>query len=116
MKTLKDELLAAKQFADKTNFEFYLYETGGNCTAIYAETATHEIYITNNDAEVPAANEITMLGIYLKLDAGQVCEIWTDTRTKLMKLFTTINAPTLDQLVRELINHKNNQLTKKDNN
>jgi hypothetical protein len=116
METILDEKLAAKQFAKKTNLEFNLYFTGGSCTAIYAETETHEIYITNNDAEVPAPNEITMLGIYLKLDADLVCEIWAEKRTELLKLLTTINAPTLSHLVKELINHKNNQLTKKDHN
>ena len=116
METILDEQTAALQFAEKTNFEFNLYFTGGNCTAIYAETETHEIYITNNDAEVPAPDEITMLGIYLKFDAELVCEIWTEKRTELLELMTTINAPTLNHLVKELINHKNNQLTKKDNN
>ena len=112
----RNQLTPSEEFAAQTGFNFYHIGTGGNCTAIYAETETHEIYITNNNYNAPRADSEAMLGIYLKFDSESVCEIFTDTRDELTKLINKINAITLGHLIKELINHKNNQLTKKDNN
>ena len=110
-----NRLTPSEEFAAQTGFNFFSIGTGGNCSAIYAETETHEIYITNNNNNAPRSNSEATLGVYLKFDSEQVCEILTETRDDLTKLINGINAITLGHLIKELINNPNNRLTKKDN-
>lgn len=89
-----------KKFSDLCKLPFSYQYTGGGCDAIYGETSTHRIFITN-DANVPNANEEHYVGVYNKNDDDLVAECWAKNRAELLAAFSSIK--TLDELVSFLI-------------
>lgn len=90
----------ALEFAYGSGLPFVYQYTGGGCDAIYGETSSHRIYITN-DASVPNVDDVHYVGVYLIADDDLVGECWAANRGELIEFFQTFS--TLDELASELV-------------
>ena len=90
----------AGEFAKLSGLPFDYQYTGGGCDAIYGETSSHRIYITN-DANIPELDEVHYAGVYLIADDDLVGECWAANRGELLKFFSKFS--TLDELAAELV-------------
>lgn len=97
---LEQENLAI-ELAELSGLPFVYTFTGGGCDAIYAETGSHRIYITEGQASVPSSDELHYVGVYLGDSDELVGECWAANRGKLLEFFSGFS--TLDELVAELV-------------
>jgi len=91
----------ALEFAELSGLPFVYTFTGGGCDAIYGETSSHRIYITDSQAGVPSAKEIHYVGVYLIDDDDLVGECWAADRGKLLEFVGRFSS--LDELAAELV-------------
>lgn len=97
---LEQENLAI-ELAELSGLPFVYTFTGGGCDAIYGETGSHRIYITDCQASVPSPKQIHYVGVYLADSDELVGECWAANRGKLLEFFSGFS--TLDDLVAELV-------------
>jgi hypothetical protein len=90
----------ASEFAKLSGLPFVYTFTGGGCDAIYGETSSHRIYITN-DANIPELDEVHYVGVYLIADDDLVGECWAANRGELLEFVGKFS--TLDELASELV-------------
>ena len=91
----------ALEFAKLSGLPFVYTFTGGGCDAIYGETSSHRIYITEGEASVPNPNEVHYVGVYLANDDDLVGECWAANRGELLEFVGKFS--TLDELAGELV-------------
>lgn len=97
---LEQENLAI-EFAELSGLPFVYTFTGGGCDAIYGETSSHRIYITEGQASVPSSDELHYVGVYLANSDELVGECWAANRGELLEFFSKFS--TLDELVSFII-------------
>jgi hypothetical protein len=85
----------ASEFAKLSGLPFVYTFTGGGCDAIYGETSSHRIYITN-DANIPELDEVHYVGVYLADNDDLVGECWAANRGELLEFVGKFS--TLDEL------------------
>ena len=91
----------ALEFANGSGLPFVYTFTGGSCDAIYGETSSHRIYITEGQASVPDVDEVHYVGVYLISDDDLVGECWSANRGELLEFVQKFS--TLDELAAELV-------------
>lgn len=91
----------ASEFAKGSGLPFVYTFTGGGCDAIYGETGSHRIYITEGQASVPSSDELHYVGVYLADTDELMGECWAANRGKLLEFFSGFS--TLDELASELV-------------
>ncbi len=89
------------EFAELSGLPFVHTYTGGGCDAIYGETSSHRIYITDGEASVPDIGVIHYVGVYLVADDDLMGECWAANRGKLLEFFSKFS--TLEELAAELV-------------
>lgn len=97
---LEQENLAI-ELAELSGLPFVHTYTGGGCDAIYGETCSHRIYITDCQASVPSSDEIHYVGVYLGDSDELVGECWAANRGELLQFVQQFS--TLDELASELV-------------
>ena len=90
----------ASEFAKLSGLPFVYLYTGGGCDAIYGETSSHRIYITN-DANIPELDEVHYVGVYLADNDDLVGECWATNRGELLEFVGKFS--TLNELAAELV-------------
>ena len=90
----------ASEFAKLSGLQFVYTFTGGGCDAIYGETSSHRIYITN-DANIPELDEVHYVGVYLADNDDLVGECWAANRGELLEFVGKFS--TLNELAGELV-------------
>ncbi len=89
----------AGQFAKLSGLPFdYLY-TGGGHDAIYGETDTHRIGITNECGYLPDVYECHTVGVYSVADDELLGEIFSKDRAELLATISRLNIGSLNDLV-----------------
>ena len=91
----------ALEFAKLSGLPFVYTFTGGGCDAIYGETSSHRIYVTDCQASVPSSKQIHFVGVYLADTDELLGELWAANRGKLLEFVGKFS--TLDELADELI-------------
>lgn len=91
----------ALEFAVGSGLPFVYTFTGGGCDAIYGETGSHRIYVTDCQASVPSSDEIHYVGVYLADTDELVGECWAANRGELLQFVQQFS--TLDELASELV-------------
>ena len=89
------------EFAKLSGLPFVHTYTGGGCDAIYGETSSHRIYITDGEASVPDIGVIHYVGVYLVADDDLMGECWAANRGELLGFFSKFS--TLDELAAGLV-------------
>lgn len=91
----------ASEFAKLSGLPFVYTFTGGGCDAIYGETSSHRIYVTEGEASVPNVDEVHYVGVYLADNDELVGECWAANRGELLEFVQRFS--TLDELAGELV-------------
>ena len=91
----------ALEFAKLSGLPFVYTFTGGGCDAIYGETSSHRIYVTEGQASVPDVNDVHYVGVYLADNDDLVGECWAANRGELLEFVGKFS--TLDELAGELV-------------
>ncbi len=95
---LERESLAG-EFAKISGLPFdYLY-TGGGFDAIYGETSSHRVVITNECGYLPNLDECHAVGVYSVADDELLGEIFSKDRAEFLETISRLNIGSLNDLV-----------------
>ncbi len=87
------------EFAKLSGLPFdYLY-TGGGCDAIYGETSSHRVVITNECGYLPNVNECHAVEVFSIADDELLAEIFPKDRAELLATISRLNIGSLNDLV-----------------